>query len=353
MVDLTPAGDAWLSPDYLAVGLALAASFALARYGGSTWIVSLWLTVGRVARRPLLVLIGVALLAGGVAIALSALRLPVPLIQDEFSYLLAADTFVQGRFTNPTHPLWHHFETYQVIHEPTYMSKYPPAQGVFLAVGQWLTGSPLAGAWLATALAVGAVCWMLQGWLPRRWALLGSLLLTMNVTLQITWGQTYWGGQVAAMGGALVYGALPRIFAGTGPTSALMLGLGVVLLANSRPYEGLIVCAPAALALLIWFVRRGRHGKRSAFTRVVIPTCAVLVLAAVVMGGYNHRVTGNALRMPYMVYEETYMITPLFVWGTARSQTRTGRSGEPVSRCWLRRRPASRSTRPGSSCGLL
>ena len=85
MVDLTPAGDAWLSPDYLAVGLALAASFALARYGGSTWIVSLWLTVGRVARRPLLVLIGVALLAGGVAIALSALRLPVPLIQARIS----------------------------------------------------------------------------------------------------------------------------------------------------------------------------------------------------------------------------------------------------------------------------
>ena len=59
-----------------------------------------------------------------------------PNIHDEFSYLLASDTFAHGRLTNPTPALWHHFEAFYVLLQPTFQSKYGAAQPLFMALGQ-------------------------------------------------------------------------------------------------------------------------------------------------------------------------------------------------------------------------
>jgi hypothetical protein len=248
-------------------------------------------------------------------LVLPLLPVPVPGIHDEFSYLLMADTFAHGRLANPPHPMWVSFETFHVNWFPKYASMYPPAQGFALALGQVL-GHPWIGVLLSDAAMCAAILWMLQGWIPARWAFLGGVLAALKFGVASYWMNSYWGGAAAAIGGALVLGALPRIAKRAKIRDAILLGLGIAILANSRPYEGFLFCIPAAAWFFWWLVgkTKWRQPLRARMQNVVAPLTIVLVLTAAFMGYYNWRLTGNALLMPHTLNTRTYNATGLFLW---------------------------------------
>src|SRR6266581_2130221 len=212
---------------------------------------------------------------------LPQLTVPVPGIHDEFSYLLMADTFAHGRLANPTPPMWVHFETFHVIQKPTYASMYPPAEGLALAAGRALGGHPFVGVWLSMGVMCAAICWMLQGWLPPGWALVGGALAVLRFAIVNYWSSSYLGGTLAAAGGALALGALPRIKRHQRIGDALLMGLGLALLANSRPYEGLVLGLPVGVALLVWLLKQRRPALATAIGRVVLPLGLLLGVTGV------------------------------------------------------------------------
>jgi hypothetical protein len=155
-----------------------------------------------------------------------------------------------------------------------------------------------------------AICWMLQGWMPPVYALLGSLVAIGQIGTFSYWMDSYWGGAVAAAGGALALGALPRLARRASLAASTLGALGLVILANSRPYEGAVMAAAAVVALLWWRRRRRRTFRELLSWRNAVPLLLIGGCGLAFIGYYDYRVTGNPWKMPYMAYQDTYTAVP-------------------------------------------
>lgn len=229
---------------------------------------------------------------------------------DEFGYLLSANTLATGHAATPTPPHPEFFESPPVLLHPDYVSKFFPAQGLFLAVGELITGHPIVGVWLSAALACAATCWMLQGWIGPGWGLVGGCLMCVQLGVFSYWSQSYWGGMVSALGGALFFGSVRRLWDTTSPKLAVWLGIGLLLLATSRPLEGLVVALPTSVLLLVRLLSTQAQSRRQ-----ILLGLAVIVLGlAGTIAAFDYSTTGAVWPPPYLLHERQYQETPLFVF---------------------------------------
>jgi len=301
--------------------VAVAVAFALPRMG-SSWFSSIEKIFNRIARRKTLsvVLVGASAFFLRLAI-LPFCPIPLPFVQDDFSFLLSGDTFALGRLANPTPAMWTHFETVQETMQPTYVSMYFPAQGLVLAAGKVLFGHPWFGILCVTALMCAALCWMLQAWLPPAWALLGGVLAVLRIGLFSYWINTYSGGGcIAALGGALILGALPRLTRTARPRYAVLLAAGIALLVLCRPFEGLLLSIPVGFVLGRWVLFGKNRPPRIVLLRRAVFPLALIIAAVAWLGYYDYRAFGSPLTLPYSVDRAQYAVVPYWFWQPPRAE---------------------------------
>ena len=250
-----------------------------------------------------------AVLVFALPIALRLLLLPrhpAPAAEasNEFSHLLVADTLLHGRLANPAHSLHQFFETAFVLQQPTYSSMYPMGEGAAQALGRLISGIPWTGVLIATGTFCAACYWMLRGWLPPLWALLGGIFAIVEFGPLCQWTNSYSGGSLAAAAGCLVFGALPRLRDYGRPRDALLLGIGLGISLLTQPFESLFLLA----AVILFFVQRPALLRVCGFAAVaVIPLMLVMLLQ-------NRAVTRSWTTLPEQLHTYQYGIpTPLTI----------------------------------------
>lgn len=240
-------------------------------------------------------------------------RIPIPRVHDEFSYLLAAETFVEGRLSNPPLKPKSAFATFHVLVEPVHMSKYPPGIGLQLAFGI-LLGHPIFGVWL-TVLACGfAARWMSREILPSSWGLLFAIILMFQSGLYGRFGFSYWGGSLFLLGGILATGAFFRLRIKFSYLSSVIFGFAGGVLLITRPIEG------TALGLILsTFLLYTIYQRRSKWVYRQYAMCGLIGLIALLpAAGFfalcNQAATGSFFRPAYLEYRAQVPTIGVFNW---------------------------------------
>ncbi len=216
---------------------------------------------------------------------------------------MVADTLRHFRLANPPHSLPQFLETFFVLQRPTYSSIYPIGQGIALAIGWTLFGSPWAGVVLSTAAFCALCYWMLRGWTTPLWSLIGGLLAVMEFGPLNLWMNDYWGGAFTATAGCLVFGALPRLKTAPRERDAILLGLGLAIHILTRPYESIFLF----LAVAMFFIPSMRSRKEWRGLLRVAPATLLIIAAAIgITLLQNKQVTGSWTTTPYQLSQYQY-----------------------------------------------
>jgi hypothetical protein len=244
---------------------------------------------------------------------------PDPAVHDEFSYLLQADTFSQGRLANPAHPLARHFETLHVLQHPVYVSKYQPFSGLVFALGDFL-GHPGIGISLLCAVAVAAVFWSLRLLLGTFAAAAGTFFAWFVLSPFSLYGSNYLGAASPVLGSALVLGAGVKILRNTDTPGrcAFFFTLGAGVLAFSRPYEGLVLVLGWLGILAVHFFRTPAGACRLA--ALLPPWAGFSAGLLFLIAAYNSSVMGEPWKFAYLAYEDTHSSYPVFLFQEPREK---------------------------------
>ena len=164
--------------------------------------------VSIIAGRPYLSAALIAGLAACARLALSPfLGTPQPIIADEMSLMLQAQTYFDGRLANHV-SLSPDFESVFVLLSPTYASMYPVLRSFPLLAGYSLGIGAWGGVLLSMVALTVAVYWMVREWINARYAFVAALIVIIRYGLFSFLGEFLLGRCVYGSRRGLVVGGI-------------------------------------------------------------------------------------------------------------------------------------------------
>jgi hypothetical protein len=224
-----------------------------------------------------------------------------PILHDEYSYAIQSKMIASGRLWLPKHELSDFFDTFHLITDRVYASKYGPGTALFYApavllhLPMWLT--PL----LLSGLAVGLMYLLVTELFDGSSGLLAALLLPSLGIFRRT------SIMIMSQAPMLVL-ALLAVLAfvywrrDRRPAWMILMGLCIGWGAITRPVDALCVAAPLALAVMLELRESDNRGRIKFVTLGLVGVLPFLVLQLV----YDKGVTGDYKTLPWNYYAQRY-----------------------------------------------
>ncbi len=274
---------------------------------GITRRVSAWLD--RFSARPVAPYILLFVLPAAFRLALLPIYPPPhPQAHDELAYMVQAETFADFEATNPPLQRGDPIEQQYVLSRPTRQSVYPPAQALALAAGILLLHSVWAGVLLEMSILCPLLFWSMRQWTPPRWAFRAALYFALFLGVTSYWTNGFFAGPVNAIGGLLMWGAMPRLRRDPKLIDGLLFALGCLIAIDSRPVESILF----ALLATAWILRPFVQARRGFPLQVIAAAAAVVVLGTLLNLYYDWKVTGNPLEPGYIAQQKAYGVPQNF-----------------------------------------
>jgi len=220
-----------------------------------------------------------------------------PLVHDEASYLLQAETFAQGRWAMPSPPLPEFFEQFHVLVVPAFASKYPPGHGLLLAPGIWL-GLPGLVPLILDGIAA-ALLFMLVRRVTNGWVALLTLVLWLPMGSNLRFRPSYFSENTTSALWLAGWWALLEWRESGRERWLCVVAACTGWMAITRPLTAVAFALPIA-GVVLWSVFKRKNW------RVLMRPMLIGVAIVSLLPIWSVNTTGSWRETPYTLYPKTY-----------------------------------------------
>jgi len=224
---------------------------------------------------------------------------------DENAYLFQAKIFSQGSLTVPSHPLKEFFNNDHIVNNGRMFAIYPPGVPLLIYIGMLLSAPWLVGPLFASASLVLFYIVFCRRHTPHI-----AFLAACSIALSrffITFGASYHSHPPAlffTLLAILLYEKLED--SGNG---SLLFGMAVGMAFIVRPFTAALLVLALILEIAYKSIKQ-QSGKTNSVLHIKnITTAAIGFLPFfAVFCAYNHNLTGNILKMGYLISDDVQFI---------------------------------------------